>query len=38
VKFIGALNGVVTLIIVLVAIILAEEIVTRTYRRLAKVT
>jgi len=37
VKFFGALNGVVTLIIVLIVIILAEELVTRTYRRLAKV-
>ena len=37
VKFYGALDGIVTLIVVLVVIILAEEVVTRTYRRLAKV-
>lgn len=36
VLFLGALHGIVTLIIVLIVIILAEELVSRIYRRLAK--
>jgi hypothetical protein len=35
VKFSGALHGIVTLIIVLIAMIMAEEFVIRIYRRLA---
>ena len=38
VLFLGALHGVVTLIVVLIVMILAEEIVTRIYRRLAHLT
>lgn len=37
VKFTGVLHGVVTLIVVLVVMILAEEVVARIYRRLAGV-
>jgi hypothetical protein len=36
VAFSGRLHGIVTLIIVLIAMILAEELVSRVYRRLAK--
>jgi len=35
VQFFGALHGVITLIVVLIVMILAEELVARTYRRLA---
>ncbi len=35
VQFFGALHGVLTLIVVLIVMILAEELVARTYRRLA---
>ncbi len=35
VQFFGALHGVVALIVVLIVMILAEEVVARTYRRLA---
>lgn len=35
VQFFGVLHGVVTLIVVLIVMILAEEVVARTYRRLA---
>ena len=34
--FLGVLHGVVTLIVVLIVMILAEEVVARTYRRLSK--
>ena len=37
VRFFGVLHGLVTLIVVLLVMILAEEAVARTYRRLAKV-
>ena len=38
VTFLGALHGVITLIVVLLVMILAEELVARSYRRLAKFT
>lgn len=38
VKFYGMLNGVLTLIVVLIVIVLAEEVVVRIYRRLAAPT
>lgn len=38
VVFLGVLHGVVTLILVLIVMILAEEVVARTYRRLARLS